>query len=69
MLDLDNLTTMRHPLMNLVNTTLSQKYGDPKLKVSIYGSVLKSSLYRLVKKLGKLSTVLWHSFAVDADGH
>ena len=21
--------TMRHPLMNLVNTTLSQKYGDP----------------------------------------
>ena len=36
---------MRHPLMNLVNTTLSQKYGDPQLKVSIYGSVLKSSLY------------------------
>ena len=21
--------TMRHPLMNLVSTTLSQKYGDP----------------------------------------
>ena len=21
--------TMRHPLMNLVNTTSSQKYGDP----------------------------------------
>ena len=21
--------TMRHPLMNLVDTTLSQKYGDP----------------------------------------
>ena len=21
---------MRHPLMNLVNTTLSQKYGDPR---------------------------------------
>ena len=21
--------TMRHPMMNLVNTTLSQKYGDP----------------------------------------
>ena len=34
--DLNNLEvpqiksqTMRHPLMNLVNTTLSQKYGDP----------------------------------------
>ena len=36
---------MRHPLMNLVNTTLPQKYGDPLLKVSIYGSVLKCSLY------------------------
>ena len=22
---------MRHPLMNLVNTTLSQKYGDPHI--------------------------------------
>jgi hypothetical protein len=31
--------------MNLVNTTLSQKYRDPSLKVSIYGSVLKCSLY------------------------
>ena len=36
--------TMRHPLMNLINTTLSQKYGVPELKVSIYGSVLQSSL-------------------------
>ena len=27
--------TMRHPLMNLVNTTLSQKYGEPYSKVSI----------------------------------
>ena len=36
---------MRHPLMNLVNTTLSQIYGDPKLNVSIYGSVLNSILY------------------------
>ena len=43
--------TMGHLLMNLVNTTLSQKYGDPELKVSIYGSVLKSSLYRLVNIL------------------
>ena len=36
---------MQHPLMNIVNTTLSQKYGDPQLNVSIYGSVLKCSLY------------------------
>ena len=34
--------TKRHPLMNLINTTLSQKYGDPWLKVSNYGSVIKS---------------------------
>ena len=39
---------MRHPLMNLVNTTLSQKYGDPYLKVSIYGSVIKSSVWPVV---------------------
>ena len=31
--------------MNLVNTSLSTKYGDPRLKVSIYGPALKSSLY------------------------
>ena len=36
---------MWHPLINLVNTTLSQKHGDPQLKGSIYGSVPKSSLY------------------------
>ena len=37
--------------MNLVNTTLSQKYGDPSLKMSIYGSVLNSSLYIAVNIL------------------
>ena len=45
---------MGHPLMNLVNTTLPQKYGDPQLKVSIYGSVLKCSLY---------NPVIWPNFA------
>ena len=39
-----NSQSMWNPLMNLVNATLSQKYGDPKLKVSVYGSALKSSL-------------------------
>jgi hypothetical protein len=34
--------------MDLVNTTLSQKYGDPILKLSIYGSVLKCSFYNPV---------------------
>ena len=38
-------------MRNLVNTTLSQKYGDPWLKVSIYGSVLKCSLYTPVELL------------------
>ena len=36
---------MWHPQINLVNTTLSQKFGDSLLKVSIYGSILNSRLY------------------------
>ena len=39
------LNLMRHTQMNLVNTTLFEKYVDPKLKVSIYGSVLNSCIY------------------------
>ena len=31
--------TMRHALVNLLNTTLLKKYVDPLLKLSIYGSV------------------------------
>ena len=34
---------MRHPLMNLVNTTLSQKYGDPY--------VIKSEHLRVCTKM------------------
>ena len=37
--------TTQHPLMNLINTTLSQKYEDPLSKVSIYGSVKDWGLY------------------------
>ena len=33
--------TMQHALVNLLNTTLFQKYVDPQLELSIYGSVLQ----------------------------
>ena len=36
---------MWHPLLNLDKTILSQKYGNPLSKASIYGSLIKSSLY------------------------
>ena len=66
--------TIRHPLMNLVNTTLSQKYGVPYLKVSIYGSVLKSSLYISLipgndSKLTPISMVLCGLLSLCAQFH
>ena len=44
--------TMRHDLMNLVNTTLFEKYEDPQLKVSIYGPVVNSQVYIYIPCLG-----------------
>ena len=44
----------------LVNTTLSQKYGDPKLESSIYGAALKCSLYNPVSQTNYLTNLQYH---------
>ena len=45
--------------MHLVNTTSSQKYGDPKLKVSIYGSEMLSLHHRGYTFNSTNQTLIW----------